>query len=176
MMHKRTEIRLAIAKKIREFTKDNVYLSRPNPLFLPELPCVLIYFSNEDLAISSGNDNFPKAYERILSINVDIIIEGAADPDTALDRKALAIENSFYDDPLFGGLCYGCRLFSVRPISIDSEGDRNIEAQRLTWLLKYESDAFLSRRGDDFLQYRADIVDPRLKDFLVGSEKIVRLK
>jgi len=176
MSHKRTEIRVAIAQKLKSFIKDPIYLSRPNPLFLPELPCVLVYFSNEDTSISSGNENFPKAYERIMSINVDIIIEGAEDPDTELDRKAFAVESAFYDDPRFGGICYGCRLFSTKPISIESDGDRNIEAQRLTWMIKYESDAFLARRLDEFLQYYAEVIDPQTSEFIIGSDKIVRTK
>lgn len=180
MSHKRTEIRLAIAEKLKAFIdkglREKIYLSRPNPLFLPELPAILVYYKNEEANVIVGNENFPKDYERQLQINVDIIIEGEDDPDTELDKIALQVESCFFDDPRFGGICYGCRLLSAVPISIETEGDRNVECQRLTWLVKYESQAYLDRRIDEFLQFHADIIDPRLGQFMIGSHTTVRTK
>lgn len=180
MSHGRTDIRLAIANKLKQFIDkgmtDKIFLSRPNPLFLPELPAILVYYKNEEANVTVGNENFPKAYERQLQINIDIIVEGEEDPDTILDKYALQVEACFFDDPRFGGICYGCRLLSTIPISIETEGDRNIECQRLTWLVKYESNAYLDRRIDEFLQFHADIVTPGLEQFMIGSHTTVRNK
>lgn len=180
MEHARTDIRVAIAKKLKEFIepgmKEKIFLSRPNPLFLPELPAILLYYKNEDNQVTVGNENFPKAYERILSLNVDIIVEGEEDPDTALDRLAAQVEACFYDEPTFGGICYGCRLFNTIPVSIEAEGDRSIECQRLTWQVKYESKAYLDRRISEFLQFHADIYNPGVQQFLLGSHTVVRTK
>jgi hypothetical protein len=180
MEHARTDIRVAVVTKLKAFIdsglREKLYLSRPDPLFLPELPAILVYYKNEDTKVIVGAENFPKLYERILSLTIDIIIEGAEDPDTALDRIAAQIEACFYDDPTFGDLCYGCRLFNTVPVSIEAEGDRSIECQRLTWQITYESKAYLDRRINEFLEFHADIYNPGVQQFLIGSHTTMRTK
>lgn len=180
MEHARTEIRVAVATKLKAFIepglRDKIFLSRPHPLFLPELPAILVYYKNEDNQVTSGSENFPKAYERVLSLSIDIIVEGEEDPDTALDRIAAQVESCFYDEPTFGGICYGVKLFNTVPVSIEAEGDRSVECQRLTWQIKYESNAYLDRRISEFLSFHADIFNPGVQQFLIGSHTTVRQK
>jgi len=135
-----------------------------------------VYFREEPAKVIVGSENFPKAYERTMVLNVDIIIEGCEDPDTELDRLGLQIEQCFFDEPTFGKLCYGSTLVSTVPISIESDGDRSLECQRLTWSMKYQSDAYLTKRLAEFLEFNADITTPVPEQFLIGSYTKVRVK
>ena len=176
MEHIRTTARKIIAAKLQEnLTKtQKVYLSRPNPLTLPELPAILIYYKTEDARSIVGSKNYVKVYERDLQINIDILIEGCDDPDTTLDEYALQIEAAFYDDPLFGGIFNGSMLNQTIPITVEDTGDRNVECLRLTWTIILESEGFLRQRLDEFLIAAGEYKDPNGNRFSIPFNKNVR--
>lgn len=159
MIHPRTQLRKAIFEAVKSFVDKgiSVQLTRPSNVSFDELPLILIYFENETERVIVGNDYFPKNYERTLTLNVDVIAEGEEDPDTFLDRISFQVESAFHLDPLFEKKCYGCRLVSVKPITISDTGERAVECQRLTYNILYQSDAYLAKRKDDFLSFDAPI-------------------
>lgn len=178
MQHIRTLARKAIAEKLAKFLTKNqrVYLSRPNPLSIPELPAILIYYKVEDPRVIVGSKNYAKIYERDLQLNIDVIIEGCEDPDTILDEYALQIEAAFFDDPTFDGLFNGSMLLSTVPITIEDSGDRNIECMRLTWMVILESEAFLRQRLDEFLVAAGEYTDPDKNKFSIPFNKLLRVR
>lgn len=181
MNNPRTPIRKAIATAVQAMLGNTpVFLTRPDPLTMPEPPCVLIYAAQEDLDVIEGHINYPERYQRKLNVNIDIIIAGGGspDPDTDLDRLGYLVECAFYNDPRLGELVDICRLSSVVPVTFSSDaGDRTFYCQRQQWVITYESDAHLSRRTDEFLEFYADIHDDEdLTKFLIGSHTTIRLK
>ena len=181
MNNPRTPIRIAIAEAVRKVVGNTpVFLTRPDPLTTPEPPCILIYLSQEDLDVIEGHILYPERYQRKLNVNIDIVIAGGGslDPDTDLDRLGYLVELAFYDDPRLGELVHGSRLATVVPITFSSDsGDRTYYCQRQQWVITYESDAYLSRRMDEFLEFYADIHDNEdLTKFLIGSHTTIRLK
>jgi len=161
MIHPRTQLRETILESVKAFVDKGikVQLTRPSNVSFEELPLILIYFENETERVIVGNDYFPKNYERTLTLNVDIIAEGQEDPDTFLDKIAFQVESAFHLDPLFGKQCYGCKLVSVKPITVSDTGKRSVECQRLTYNILYQSDAYLAKREDEFLSFDATIKD-----------------
>ena len=192
MIHPRTAIRAYAWSILKDNVDVNerVFLNRPNPLLLEELPAITIYFNSESVEIAEGDRHIVQQYERKLNLVIDVLMEQPTDPDQfqrvedELDLLARQVEREFHKDIFFNkqiegytglgydpGLLTGLRLLSTIPDSIESNSDRVIACQSLTFELCYLDDAFLEEKGGIFESYLMqinrvgwdeDTVDPTL--------------
>lgn len=181
-MVQRTKIRNVVASQLRKMLKDiPVELTRPDPLTMPDVPRVLVYYADEDLQPASGHWLIPQEYHRMLMLTIDIVISGAKDPDRTLDNYGFLVEEAFYDDHFLTDkynkeLLTGCFLKNVKPVTF-AVGDRTFHCQRQTWYLQYESEAFVYRNEDEFLQFRSAILNNEdLDQVLIDNETTIRDK
>lgn len=156
--------------------KDRVFLSRPNPVLLEELPCINIYFSDETAEISEGDRYIVQQYERKLTLAFDCIFEQPNDPEGLmrveddLDECGNQIERALFDDIFFEkripgynpnartnpGMLAGLRLLSVTPNELEIS-DRVLAFQTLVFELTYVMDAFIEHRYKTFEEYYMSI-------------------
>lgn len=173
-----------------------VYVNRPSPIFLEETPCVLVYPSTEQNTVISGDEYNPKVYQRNLILNTDVLVTEQIRPDTdyldnqaaddLLDDLCEQVEKAFHDDWYFfrllkdydsaeaqGGLLMGMAQTSTTAYVIDTDGERRIVAQRITWDLPYEDDAFKDKKWPSFNEFYSyfmrvgwdeNTVDPILRE------------
>lgn len=184
MSHRRTAVRHYALSLLKDKIDvgGRVYANRPSPVFLHELPCLLVFFTAEPVDIIVGDTYSPKEYQRNLRLNVDILTE---DPDDLeeplnasqqgedlLDALAWQVENAFADDWTFakllpgyqttdtdGGLLMGLRLVSTDPYNLDTNGERRIMAQRLQFETPYETPAYLDKKYSSFSEYQAQFFE-----------------
>lgn len=190
MTHPRTVIR-NYAKAALEDKVDvdgRVFLNRPSSLLLSELPALVVYFTNEIAEINQGDQYVPQAYERILSLTVDVLAESNEideDVETVLDSLAKQVETCFFNDIFFSkrlpgyngnitddGLLAGSRLINTMPEDLSDENSETIIAcQSIVFELVYLDQAFTDSYLDDFDEYDVkfnrvgwdeDTIDPTL--------------
>lgn len=187
----------------KELLKENVdvnnrvYVNRPSPIFLEETPCVLIYPSTEQNTVLVGNEYNPKVYRRVLMLNTDILVTEQLRPDSTylentaaddlLDDLCQQVEDAMHDDWYFfrllkgydrndtapKGLLMGLAQTSTTAYVIDTDGERRIVGQRITWEMPYEDDAFKDKKWPSFEEFYtafmrvgwdANTVDPKLRE------------
>ena len=173
----------ALLTKELQGVGDKIFMNRPNPVFLEELPCVLIYFEEENVEVISGDNEQPVEYQRNLRLSVDCWAEeqrrdDLEDPnknqsgEDYLDYLGEQIETIFADDFLFAkllpgydpntnydGLLMGMRILSVTPYDPNTEGDRKCIAQRLLFEMPYQTSFYKKeRKFKDFSEYLFQII------------------
>lgn len=135
-MAKRKAIRNAVrdALKGRTVAGQTVLTSRYAAIFSETFPLILIYWPEE--IIDSPHVNFPRTYERKLTLMISGIAPATADIDDVLDDFSDAIEAVLGADPTFGGLAMGSMLKKINSeVNIDS--DQQLGAVHLTLELEY---------------------------------------
>jgi hypothetical protein len=184
MAHARTAVREYAVDLVKNNVDvgGRVFANRPDPVFLSELPCALVYFSDEQNDIIGGDTMRPRVYQRNLRLNVDILVEEQLRPNTnkalnqaaedLCDKLADQCERAFFNDHLFAkslpdydantnwniGLLLGSRLAATTPYNTDSDGETRIVAQRLQWELPYDTALQGDKKYKNFLSYKADII------------------
>lgn len=68
---------------------DRIFVNRPTPLWLPELPCICLYAMSE----TAQTDEEPKFYRRRLRLMVEIIVAPTPDSDVLVDTIVEKVEN-----------------------------------------------------------------------------------
>jgi len=203
-MHRRTAIRKYVKKLLKNKVDvgDRIYCNRPSPIFLHELPCVLIFFTAEPVDIIVGDTTNPKEYQRNLRLNIDVITDEPIDPDLelnesdaaedVLDAMAWQVEMAMADDWTLSkllpgydpnaqevnGLSMGTRLVSTDPYNIDTDSERRLAGQRLQFEVPYETPAYTDKKYTDFLEYLAEFYEVKdgevVDNVLTAAEGKVR--
>lgn len=196
MIHPRTAIR-AYAWDMLKDKMDvggRVFLNRPNPYTIKELPAVCVYFETELSVLSEGDKYIPQAYERQLNLTVDVMKEAPTDPDGdirvegELDKLSRQAERAFGNDVFFmerlpgfdgtwtsnDGLIAGCSQISSE-MGLMEIGDRLLSGQTTTFQIIYFDTCFEETRSKYFEYYSilinrvgwdSETVDPTL----IGAE------
>jgi len=148
MTHPRKKIRDYIGSLLTNNvqTGGTVFIERPSPAFIEEVPCVFVYIDRERVEVRYGNKYNPKKYERTLSVCVEIVtFEGL----NKIDEVAEEIENLFSYDFFLGrmdaefdgskveGLSEGVSLESVEPYEKVTESMSTLYGQKLTFNVPY---------------------------------------
>lgn len=155
-------VRIGIRKWVKELMKVNTdlggrwYASRPNPVFLEELPCGLVYFTDEP---ASHENTAPRTYKRTLALTTEVLHRMKCERDNALDdfldSRAYEIENAMMADRFLGqqGIIEDTELLRTQPTTIEDEGDDDIASLRIFWNITYRVDAFNKAKLDEFLRF-----------------------
>lgn len=186
-MHRRAIIRKYVATMLSQKmdTGGRVFMSRPSPLLLDELPAVCIFWGPEKAEISSGDRYNPREYERTGQLMVDILVEEPRDPqkpgnlaelsqegEDLVDRLAFQAEVAMMEDPTLGlllpdydpedgeGLAEAVTLDNSTPYTLPDEKrqDRRVLGMRVQFNVYYSTEAVPNKRHPDFLDYHMDLV------------------
>ena len=156
--HPRRLIRARVAELLKAGTDLNGrwFISRPLPAFLDEMPCGLIYFTEED---SEHKKKAPRTYDRTCRITTEVLHAEETDRDGSLDdfldSRAFEIERALYQYKFLGldDLVQDVELRRTVPITVEMEGAENIAGIRLFWDVQYSFDAFTPEGFDEFLRF-----------------------
>jgi hypothetical protein len=160
MPHKRIEIRNKLVELFKQYLDvgGRVYASRPRPIWLKELPVVLIYFTRET---ADHMNREPRRYRRILTLNTHTVMHGHDlddfDIDRFLDERAHEVE-AIIDANRYLGLDYvhDSRLVETIPTIVTDEGDQPYASIVVTHEIEYETEAVEVGQLDEFLRFDTD--------------------
>lgn len=140
-------LRMAIRKKIKKLIVENVdvgkrvFTSRPNPIVLNEIPCCLIYFSDDEASLYEK----PRAYQRVLNVVINFLCRF---PDTEytedwLDSREFetirTLQNN--ENKLLGfDFIEECFVDGTQPSIIEDSGDQFIASNKIVYTVKYRDD------------------------------------
>lgn len=157
--------RIVIRNVVKKLLKTNTdlggrwFCSRPKPVFLNEIPCGLIYFSDE----SADHQNVvPRSYKRTVNLLTEVVHRLEAERDNALDdfldSRAFEIEAAMLHDRYLGlhGLVEDCVFVRTETMNIEVGGDEDIASLRIFWTIVYRTDAFYTGNLDEFLRFVSD--------------------
>ena len=142
MPHQRTVIRKAVVAAIKAantLAEQRVFSTRKNLYGMRELPAISVYALNEK---SSLDRTAPRELERIVSVDIEALVEKREDIDDEMDDIALEIETAMNLDPNFASEVKWSELTSTTLVS-DPDGDRELGHVTLTYDMTYDSDAFV---------------------------------
>jgi len=154
--------RIVIRNFIKELLKVNTdiggrwYTSRPHPIFLDELPCGLVYFTDET---EDHEQTAPRSYKRSLNLTTEVLHRMKSERENAiddfLDSRAFEVEQTLFADKFLGmpGIVEDVIFIRTQPATIEDEGDTDIASIRLFWNIIYRSDAFNQNKLDEFLRF-----------------------
>jgi len=154
--------RIAIRNRVKEILIPNTdlggrwFCSRPKPVFVNELPCGLIYFTEEG---ADHQDTVPRSYKRDLTLLTEVVHRMESERENALDdfldSRAFEIESTLLQDRFLGleELVEDCVLNRTEAMNIDIGGDADIASVRIFWTVTYRTEAFYGGSLDEFLRY-----------------------
>ena len=157
--------RIIIRNAVKELLKDNTdlggrwFCSRPKAVFLSELPCGLIYFSEE---LADHENIVPRNYKRTLTLVTEVVHSLESQRDNALDdfldSRSFEIEAAMLHDRFLGlsGLVQDCVLTRTETMNIEAGGEEDIASLRIFWSIIYRTDAFYTGELNEFLRFTAD--------------------
>lgn len=155
--------RIAIRNWVKLLMKANTdlgerwFASRPNPMYFNEVPCGLIYFSDE--SADHGN-TAPRNYKRELSLTIEVMHQMDSERDNALDdwldSRAYEVERAMLADRFLGlqGIVEDCALVRTQPVTIESEGTaQDVGSIRLFFDITYHTGFANNQKLDEFLKF-----------------------
>lgn len=157
--------RIVIRNAVKELLKDNTdlggrwFCSRPKAVFVNELPCGLIYFTEED---ADHQNIVPRNYKRTLNLLTEVVHRLESERDNALDdfldSRAFEIEAAMFHDRYLGleGLVEDTVLSRTEVMNIEISGDEDIASLRIFWQITYRTDAFYGGDLNEFLKFTSD--------------------
>lgn len=161
--------RIVIRNKVKELLKASVdvagrvFCSRPKSVFLTELPCVLIYFNEEN---ESAESSAPRIYKRDLTLVIELVHSLESERDNALDdfldSRAFEVEAIMLQDRFIGlrGIVEDCQFTRTENMNIEIDGADDIASTKLMFSITYRTDAFYGGRLDEFLKFLTDYNEP----------------
>lgn len=162
--HYRKLIRNRVKQLLRDpdtgikMNSDQVFCSRPLPIFLSELPVCLIYFTIEE---ADHKNSAPRSYTRDLSLVTEVLHNIETERENAiddyLDSRAFEIENALGNDRYLGlpGIVQDTVLDRTEVINLNFEGDRTAASLRMFWNIKYVTEVNYQGTLDEFLKFNA---------------------
>jgi len=156
-------VRIAIRNWIKELMKVNTdlggrwFASRPNPVYFNEVPCGLIYFSDQG---SDHENTAPRNYKHTLALTIEVMHNMDSERDNALDdwldSRAWEVEVAMLSDRFLGlpGIIEDTVLSRTQPVTIESEGSaQDIGSIRLFFDITYRCDYQNNAKLDEFLKF-----------------------
>lgn len=157
--------RIAIRNRVKAILIPNTdlgerwYCSRPKYCFLDELPCGLIYFTDED---ADDELSSPRSYKRTLHLKIEVIhrleSERANALDDFLDSRSFEIEQTMFWDRHLGlkPLVEDSYYRRTEATDIKIEGDADIASIALFWDVIYRTEIMNTGEINEFLRFYTD--------------------
>ena len=137
MAHVRKQIRDAVATAVTGLTTtgSNVFASRVRPISDSQLPCLLVYTTNEVINLEGGTLDAP---ERLLSVRISGVIEATESLDDTMDIIAAEVEVALGADITMGGLAVGADLLDTT-MDLDGEAEKQVGTINLNYIISYRT-------------------------------------
>lgn len=136
--HPRILIRNTIKSKMKGCVDigERVENSRPNPVWLNEVPILLIYYVDEG---ADAQDRRPPIYKRELDIVCEVLQRQVNNVDDYLDSRAFEIEYAMENED-FLNLVYveGVDLVGTTPYTYKADGNEFIESVKVRYKITYK--------------------------------------
>lgn len=137
-------LRKQIRAKIVETLKGNtdadqrVYPNRVLPVFLNELPAIIVNTESEQVEVFA--EASPREYERTLTVKIEIMCEESSALDDELDIIGAQVEAALFEetDHTLGELCHDVNLVGCE-MAFNKEGEKSIGSLILTYEVVYHS-------------------------------------
>lgn len=135
------------------------FCSRPTPAFIEEMPCGLIYFTDE---IAEHENSAPRRYVRTLLLTTEVLHmmepEREVHIDDWMDSRAFEIEAAFLADRNMGlpELVQDSRLVRTQPTQLSIEGEMDVASIRLFWEIVWAHDNYNTSQLTEFLRFTAE--------------------
>ena len=159
--HSQPHPRIEIRKKVQTLMKfcvdiDNrVFISRPNPVWLNEVPVLLIYFVDEP---SDSQDKRPPTYKRGLELVSQVLQRQQNDVDDYLDSRAFEMEYAMEMLNFLGlEIVEDVQLTGTRPTTMKNDGNEFIESIMLTHTITYKWVPEINVDIKEFLMFQSKI-------------------
>jgi hypothetical protein len=159
--HPRKIIRATVVNKLTAGTDlaGRWFCSRPDPAFVEELPCGLVYFTDE---AADHADTAPRYYTRTLLLTVEIL--QMAEPSTPMelddwfDSRAYEVEAVFLNDRQLGliDIVQDSRLIRTQPTQLDMGGETIVSSLRLFFEIVYSADQYSTTDLVEFLRFTSE--------------------
>lgn len=165
--HRRRVIRHRVRDLLKQYVDvgQKVYMSRPHPIWISQLPCILAYMAEEP---ADGKSSEPRYFMRDLHMNIDILhmdrpnIAGDEDNelDDFLDSRAFEVEWALLHERWLGlgedaQWLHDVNLVNTTAVEMIFEGDQTVQALRQTFQFRYETIALPHITLDEFLKFQA---------------------
>jgi hypothetical protein len=130
-----------IRKRLVSLLKDNldvgnkVFESRPNSLWLSEVPCALIYFTGET---GNDKDSKPRRYWNMVDINIHILCYFNPKADSWLDARALEVQYTMENNAYLNlDFVQDVKYLRTTPSTVSDEGQQDISTIQLVYQVEY---------------------------------------
>lgn len=135
MSSERKAIRLAVATLLTGKTAagSRVFTSRSDPLFMDELPCLLVYTKSDSGQIL---ENAPRNYQRTLTLGIELVTDTGTNLPDAADDLADAVEQLIYADKSLGGQVEDT-VYKSTECEEGAKGEKLVAACRLLFDVTY---------------------------------------
>ena len=137
MAHVRKQIRDAVVTAVTGLTTTgaNVFATRIRPISDSQLPCLLVYTTNEAIDLEGGTLDAP---ERLLSVRISGVIEATESLDDTMDIIAAEVEVALGADITMGGLAVGADLLDTT-MDLDGEAEKQVGTINLNYIISYRT-------------------------------------
>ena len=153
-----------------------VFVSRgPSPVFLEELPVVLVSLSGENVETVTGGINNPTEVISIINTDIAVVVEDIPNGNNvnvsqhgedlldyltdqvlmcfAADRR---MQNLLQNEE--SGLTHGFRFLGMETYDVDTQGERKIIATDIKLGIPFQRHLYPDTRLKDWKTYHADII------------------
>jgi hypothetical protein len=134
------------------------FCSRPDPTFVNELPCGLVYFTDEP---ADHKNTAPRVYDRTLLLVTEVLQMGEPEEELTLDdwfdSRAFEIEHVFLQDRQLGltDIVSDSKLVRTQPTQLDFGGETVVASIRLYWEIDWSVDYESGINLAEFLRFTA---------------------
>jgi hypothetical protein len=164
--HPRRAIRARVRELLLQYVDigGRVFLSRLDPAFLSEMPCLAVYLAEETIEIRT---RAPLVYKRRLTLSVDILgsdrpnITGdtANELDDEMDSRAFEIEYALLHQRYLGlaEWLQDVQLIGTSAVELIFQGEMSVQALRMLFEIVYLTEALEVLTLDEFLRFDSKI-------------------
>jgi len=136
-MHVRQSIREAVVTAVTGLTTtgSNVFATRVRPVSATNLPCLLVYATDEVISLENGTLDAPM---RTITVRVSGAVEANFDIDDTLDDIAEEVETALGADITRGGYAISTDLLSTT-LELEGEAEKQVGTIHLDYLISYRT-------------------------------------
>lgn len=158
--HSQPHPRIEIRKRVKEFLDvcvdvgGRIFVSRPLPMWLSEVPTVLVYFNSEEM---DDENTRPKQYKRTLELVIEVLQRQENNIDDFLDSRAYEIEYAL-NSVEYLGLSWVEDVTPLRtiPAVVSGDGNELTQSLRLFYQVVYRFIPEINVDVKEFLKFVTD--------------------
>ena len=138
MTHARQQIRAAVVAALTDLTltKKRVFPTRVYPINNDELPCLLVYTTDESSEIATMQP--PRRIRRLLNLSVDGVVKLVDGYDNKADAISVEVEKALYNNTSLNALIKDIFLTSTE-IKATGEAEKPVVVVSMNFQVEYHT-------------------------------------